>query len=167
LAVDDDPGMLAILADSFSTDYNLRFAKDGAEALAKLGVGQEPDVVICDVMMDGMDGYGFLAALRASPFAHVPLIFLTAKSGRGDALRGLGGGAVDYIRKPFSTEELTAKVGSLLDSMELGYRAREAEMRERLLASLGEKARPEGQGGKKSDSRASYANTGSRLGRRR
>jgi CheY-like chemotaxis protein len=77
--------------------------KKGVEAALK----EKPDVIVCDIMMPELDGYGVLHLLRKNPAAqHIPFIFLTAKTERGDFRKGMEMGADDYVTKPFEDIEL-------------------------------------------------------------
>jgi two-component system OmpR family response regulator len=76
-------------------------------------VEHDPDLVVLDVMMPGLDGFGLLAKLRAAG-SQVPVIFLTARDGASDRVNGLRAGADDYVVKPFSIEELLARVHAVL-----------------------------------------------------
>ena len=77
---------------------------------------EKPDLILCDVMMPELDGYGVVQALRQDPaFATTPFIFLTAKSDRNDVRAGMNYGADDYLTKPIVHEELMAAVRSRLN----------------------------------------------------
>src|SRR5215831_17318672 len=83
----------------------------GVEAARK----QQPDLVLCDVMMPELDGYGVVQALRADPaFATLPFIFLTAKGDRADVRIGMNFGADDYLTKPVIRDDLLAAVQARL-----------------------------------------------------
>jgi DNA-binding response OmpR family regulator len=89
-------------------------AHDGEEAL-RLAAAEAPDLVILDVMMPVLDGFQVLRQLKADPaLAAIPVIMLTAKGRESDVLAGLSGGAVDYVVKPFSLKELTARIEAVL-----------------------------------------------------
>ena len=79
-----------------------------------------PDLIICDVLMPDMNGYGALAALRDDPETSViPVIFLTAAASRADMRKGMELGADDYITKPYTVEELLAAVRTRLERQEI------------------------------------------------
>ncbi|MBF2026134.1 MAG: response regulator [Oscillatoriales cyanobacterium C42_A2020_001] len=94
-------------------------AADCGETGIKLAVETQPDLVLCDVQMPGIDGYEVLAALRDSPVTAVtPFIFLTGRSDKSDLRQGMNLGADDYLTKPFSAKELLAAVDSRLARQE-------------------------------------------------
>lgn len=89
-------------------------AENGEAGLARLREAP-PDLVICDILMPGVDGYGVLAELRARPgTAAIPFIFVTASAGQMELARGLESGADAYVTKPFRLDELAAAVESCL-----------------------------------------------------
>jgi DNA-binding response OmpR family regulator len=89
-------------------------AGDGEQAIA-LAVTDRPDLVILDVMMPGLNGFEVLHRIKSDPeLRSIPVIMLTAKGQERDVLTGLNAGAVDYIVKPFSLKELTARIASAL-----------------------------------------------------
>jgi DNA-binding LacI/PurR family transcriptional regulator/signal transduction histidine kinase/DNA-binding NarL/FixJ family response regulator len=125
LVVDDNPAMLAFLDTSLRVKYNVFTATGVKEAFLRLDTMPVPEVIVSDVMMDDIDGHAFLDALSADErFSNVPFIFLTAKHDQGDKLAGLAKGAIDYIEKPFSIDELSEKIGTII---ELRKRQRNAE----------------------------------------
>jgi len=86
--------------------YQCIAAADGREAVEK-AISNAPDLILCDVMMPQLDGYGVIKILRSNPkTASIPLIFLTARSAQEDLRKGMGLGAADYITKPFDNAEL-------------------------------------------------------------
>ncbi|MBN2810633.1 MAG: response regulator, partial [Spirochaetales bacterium] len=114
LLIDDDPDIVSFLAEMLGPVFAFRSACSGEEALALLSGGFRPRVILCDVMMDGMDGFEFRRRLAQDPdLSAVPFLFLSARTDSRNRLAGLEGGAVDYIGKPFSADELEAKIKSL------------------------------------------------------
>jgi len=112
LVVDDDPEILSVVRRGLAYEgYTVDTAADGTEALTKARE-KEPDLVILDVMMPGMDGIEVAKRLRQG--GDVPIIMLTAKGTVADKVAGLGSGADDYLVKPFAFDELLARVKALL-----------------------------------------------------
>lgn len=98
--------------------YNAVVACDGVDGLKKLEE-YKPDLVLCDVSMPRLDGFGVLAEIKKRPeFQTIPFIFLTAKAEKSDMRRGMELGADDYLTKPFTTEELVAAVTTQLTKKE-------------------------------------------------
>lgn len=107
LAADDEPGIIHLLKDYFEMqDYQVIEAENGMEVLEKISLN--PDIILLDVNMPGLDGFEVCERIRA----HVscPILFLTAKIEEADRIKGLMLGGDDYILKPFSIEELGARV---------------------------------------------------------
>ncbi|HRO41736.1 MAG TPA: ATP-binding protein [Flavipsychrobacter sp.] len=119
LLIEDNITMINFLLQKFTLSYNVFCARNGIEALRKLHeITVIPDLIISDVMMDKMDGFSFARRLsEQSRYNHIPLIFLTAKTTHFDKLKGLKLGAIDFISKPFSFEELNQKVETVLDNI--------------------------------------------------
>jgi len=112
LVVDDDQAVRDSLARSLQySGYEVTTANDGVEALARLS-SLRPDAVIMDVMMPRLDGLETTRSLRASG-NDVPILVLTARDAVGDRVDGLDAGADDYMAKPFSLEELMARLRAL------------------------------------------------------
>ncbi len=110
LCVDDEPSNLQVLRQILQADYRLLFARDGRRAIELASV-EQPDLVLLDVMMPGMNGHDVCRAFKAdSRLARIPLIFVTALSDVDDEARGFELGAVDYIAKPVSTPIVRARV---------------------------------------------------------
>jgi two-component system response regulator MprA len=112
LVVDDDPEIVSVLRRGLAYEgYTVDTANDGAEALAKARE-REPDLVILDIMMPGIDGIEASQRLRQA--SDVPILMLTAKGTVADKVAGLESGADDYLVKPFAFDELLARVRALL-----------------------------------------------------
>ncbi len=116
LVVDDDPAVLPLLEAALDGEAaSFHGAADGAEALALLDQGLEPDLVVLDWVMPGMDGLGFLARFRERPGAErVPVLLLTGRRDADHVAKGLEAGANDYLVKPFDLMELRARVRAAL-----------------------------------------------------
>jgi putative two-component system response regulator len=111
LVVDDTPDNLTLVSNLLKKDYRVRVAINGEKALKIAFSETPPDLILLDVMMPVMDGYEVCQQLRSSPLtAHIPIIFLTAKSEVEDERKGLSLGASDYITKPISPPILEARV---------------------------------------------------------
>ena len=121
LIVEDNLDTLAMLIISFRDNYNVYPAKSGLEALNMLeNMIKTPSVIISDIMMDNMDGVEFLNKLKQrEEYKDIPVIFLTAKDMQQQKLSGLKQGAIDYITKPFSMDEIKAKVETHTKNREL------------------------------------------------
>jgi PAS domain S-box-containing protein len=133
LVADDNADMREYVRRLLSQRYEVRLASDGRAALEQ-ALADPPDLVVSDVMMPELDGMQLLAALRADPrTARVPVVMLSARAGQEAAVEGLSAGADDYLVKPFSAEELLARVGAHL---RLGQVRREAEDRFTAMADL-------------------------------
>jgi two-component system, OmpR family, response regulator MprA len=112
LVVDDDQAVRDSLARSLRySGYEVTTANDGVDALARLS-SLRPDAVIMDVMMPRLDGLETTRSLRASG-NDVPILVLTARDAVGDRVDGLDAGADDYMAKPFSFDELQARLRAL------------------------------------------------------
>ncbi|WP_405179411.1 response regulator transcription factor [Nocardia sp. NBC_01377] len=113
LVVDDEPMIVELLSVSLRYQgFEVDTAADGAQALDKAR-GFRPQALIVDVMMPGMDGFGLLRRLRADG-VDAPVLFLTARDEVQDKVAGLTLGADDYITKPFSLEEVVARLRVVL-----------------------------------------------------
>jgi len=109
LIVDDEDDILELLRDHFEFGgYDVLTANDGDEALQKSQ--QQPDAILLDINMPGFDGFEVCKRIRA--FVSCPIIFLTARIEDGDKVLGFGIGADDYVIKPFSIDELSARVAA-------------------------------------------------------
>lgn len=112
LIVDDDPDIRKVLEILLKEKYFVSQAADGPSAIACLRANPQIDLVILDVMMPGMSGYDVCTELRK--ISNVPILFLTARTAEDDRLAAYSSGGDDFLSKPFSPGELTAKVVSLL-----------------------------------------------------
>lgn len=113
LVVDDDPKITSFLKRGLAFEgYSVDVAMDGQAAL-KLALEKQPDLVILDIMMPGIDGYEVARRLRAGD-EQMPILMLTARDEVADRVQGLDSGADDYLVKPFAYEELLARVRALL-----------------------------------------------------
>ncbi len=112
LVIDDDKKITSFLRRSLAFEgYEVFVANDGLTGL-QLAEERQPDLLILDIMMPGMDGIEVCRQLRKTSF--VPVLMLTAKDEVSDRVRGLDAGADDYLVKPFSLEELLARVRAQL-----------------------------------------------------
>jgi DNA-binding response OmpR family regulator len=112
LIVDDEPRYLRLMEANLVTEgYQVVKATNGQEAV-DLVVEKHPDLVLLDIMMPVLDGFG--ACERIREFSNVPIIMVTARGSENDRVRGLDLGADDYIVKPFSATELLARVRAVL-----------------------------------------------------
>jgi len=113
LVVDDDPPVRRMLERTLAAEgHVVTAAADGGRALGALE-RDVPDLVVLDVTMPGVDGLAVCRRVRARGLA-VPILLLTARDGVADRVAGLDAGADDYLVKPFSPDELTARVRALL-----------------------------------------------------
>lgn len=113
LVVDDEENLRSMLCAALRHHgFDVESAVDGAEALEMLS-GASPDLVVLDVMMPGVDGFEVCRRMRAR-HDPTPVLFLTARGETADKVRGLKLGGDDYLEKPFSLEELTARIEAVL-----------------------------------------------------
>jgi len=115
LIADDDPDIRALVGFRLeAAGCNVMRAADGEEAL-RLAEETTPDLCVLDVMMPKLDGLGVTRALREHAATQsVPVLLLTARAGDEDMARGYDAGADDYLRKPFSPQELARRVQQVL-----------------------------------------------------
>jgi len=116
LVVDDEPNIvISITFLMKQKGYEVRTASNGEEALQALNE-KVPDLILLDVMMPKPDGYEVCQIIRATAkWKDIPVIMLTAKGREVEREKGFAMGADDYITKPFSTQELVAKVQAILE----------------------------------------------------
>ncbi len=133
LVVDDQPTNIDVLFGVLKSDYRVKVALDGKQALALAASEPPPDLILLDIMMPGMDGYEVCRRLKANPFTrNIPLIFVTAMAEVGDESKGFELGAVDYITKPVSPPLVKARVRTHLAVYEQN-RSLEEMVRQRTL----------------------------------
>ena len=110
LLVDDEPDIIEFLKYNLEQNgYDVIVGHNGLQALKKLS--ENPELIILDIMMPHLDGYEVYNKIRENKnFTDVPIIFLTAKSGETDEIKGLELGASDFIQKPISPKKLIARV---------------------------------------------------------
>jgi DNA-binding response OmpR family regulator len=131
LVVDDEPRIVKFLSLRLkASGYEVLTANNGAAAL-ELVQAQQPDMLVLDVLMPGMDGFETLKQVRA--MSSMPVIILSAKEASSDKIKGLQLGADDYLAKPFSPDELVARIEAVkrrqtsnqerrvIDSITLGH----------------------------------------------
>lgn len=119
LIIEDEPALccnieLILRMEGFDT----RTAADGLSGLARISE-KRPDLILCDILMPGMDGHTLLNQLKSeAELADIPFIFVTALGERSDVRRGMSSGADDYLTKPFTAEELVAAITGRLHRLE-------------------------------------------------
>lgn len=134
LTADDDPQLLRLVARNLQLEgYEVLTATDGKQALEQIEA-HTPDLVLLDVMMPKMDG--FTVCYRVREFSAVPIIIITARGQDQDKVRGLDLGADDYLTKPFSVDELLARVRAVLRRTQ--FNASEPSHALRTIVTVGE-----------------------------
>src|SRR4030066_1775874 len=114
LLVDDEVDILEFLKYNLEQDnFEVLISTNGKDALKK--ISQNPDLIILDIMMPEMDGFEIYQQIKKNKeYQDIPIIFLTAKSGETDEIKGLDLGASDYIQKPISPKKIIARIKSNL-----------------------------------------------------
>lgn len=114
LLVDDETDILEFLKYNLQKEnFDVLVSSNGKDALKK--ISSKPDLIVLDVMMPEMDGFEVYQQIKKSKdYQDIPIIFLTAKSGESDEIKGLDLGASDYIQKPISPNKLIARIKSNL-----------------------------------------------------
>ncbi len=118
LVVDDEPDVVELITFNLRTrGFETFTASNGLEALIKARRFQ-PDLVVLDVMMDGLDGLSVCEILHTQPATKsIPVIMVTAAAGEIARLNSLAAGAVDFLTKPFSPQELVRRIGTALEKI--------------------------------------------------
>ena len=113
LYVEDEPFLGKIVKESLeSRDFEVVMVTDGRNALP-MDAREQPDICVLDIMLPYKDGYSIAKSIRQTSPA-IPIIFVTAKTQTEDLLKGFESGGNDYLKKPFSMEELIVRVNNLL-----------------------------------------------------
>ena len=116
LVADDNEDMRHFVKGVLLQFYDVLEAPNGQIAL-EMAIERQPDLILSDIMMPGLDGFGLLKVLRSSPqTCSIPFVLLSANAGDKARVEGLVAGADDYLAKPFSPKELVARVHTLLDN---------------------------------------------------
>ena len=141
LLIEDDPHISRFLKLELEhSGYEIILAVTGDQALDLLEA-EEPDLIILDVMLPVIDGFSILRFIREEVSEELPVIMLTARGEVNDRVRGLKGGADDYVVKPFHIEELLARIEALLRRQKkprkLNYKALEMDIDKRELLISG------------------------------
>lgn len=115
LVVEDDQAIRTMLAKALGVQYEILQAENGAVGL-QLATQHMPDLILTDVMMPQLDGYGLATRVRQVPaLAKVPIVFLTARGGPVDVIKGIQLGARHYLIKPFQLKDVLQKVDKALE----------------------------------------------------
>jgi len=118
LVVEDTPDVIRVIRLALHHDFRILAAPNGAKGL-ELARKHRPTVIVTDLMMPELDGFGLARALRADPSTrHIPIVMLTARGDVGDRIEGLDSGVNAYLAKPFSSKELIATVRAQLQTQE-------------------------------------------------
>lgn len=111
LVIDDNADMTVYLKRLLDDEYDVTVAANGRFAIEAIQSGRVPDLILSDIMMPEVDGYGLLQAMKSNERTKdIPIIFLTARAGDDSTLEGMRTGVDDYIVKPFSAKELMARI---------------------------------------------------------
>ena len=124
LAVDDAQDLLSLIGMVLSTEYEVKLAADGGDALTLAAAIPQPDLILLDIDMPGASGFEICQLLKEDPAtAHIPVIFLTGRTEPAEQIEGLDVGAVDYLTKPINGKLLLARV-----RIHLALASRQAEL---------------------------------------
>jgi signal transduction histidine kinase len=136
LLVDDNADMRDYVQRLLSKRWQVKAVENGAVALA-LVQNWMPDLILSDVMMPELDGFGLLQAIRANPHTQeIPVILLSARAGEESEIEGLEAGADDYLIKPFSARELMTRVNTNLQMAHLRQERSANRLKDEFLATL-------------------------------
>jgi CheY-like chemotaxis protein len=119
LVVEDNDDLLNFMKTSLADKFRVLVAGDGNTAWKNV-LKHQPDLVVSDIMMPGMDGFELCRLMKSTyETSHIPIILLTALSEKSDQLHGLGLGADDYLTKPFDMNMLVQKIKSIIHNREI------------------------------------------------
>ena len=136
LIVDDTPTNVAVISGLLKDSFRTKVATSGAKALAIATGPEKPDLILLDVMMPDMDGFEVCRRLKANPDTReIPIIFLSAKTGAVDEVKGFEVGAADYIHKPFPAQVVLARVSAQLALQDALAQTRESSSDQSFMAS--------------------------------
>ncbi len=122
LIVEDNSDMGTVIQGLLEEEFNIKWCTSGHAALEWLGTHPQLALIICDVMMPGMNGFRFREELlKNNDYYELPFIYLTALADQQEKNEGLKSGAVDYIKKPFTVSELVLKVRNLIETHKASY----------------------------------------------
>ena len=113
LIIEDDESVRALLHRALLDGYEVETIADGTLAVDRVQREPVPDLVICDVMLPGVDGFSVARQAKAK-WANVPIIFLTARTTPRDVIEGIQSGARHYLTKPFKLKDLQDRVAKIL-----------------------------------------------------
>lgn len=118
LLVDDEPANIKVLNTALKEEYQTKIATSGAKALEIAQRSPQPDLILLDIMMPGMDGFEVCEQLKAAPeTADIPVIFLSGKNNPADRSKGLALGAIDFIDKPIDVLMVSMWVAGHFESL--------------------------------------------------
>lgn len=110
LVIEDDQSVRSLLIHALSAEYEVEAIGEGQAAFRRVQSEPVADLIICDVMLPGVDGLSIARQAKRSMWAQVPIIFLTARTTPRDVIQGIQAGARHYVMKPFKLKDLLAKV---------------------------------------------------------
>jgi sigma-B regulation protein RsbU (phosphoserine phosphatase) len=148
LIVDDTPENIQVLMGTLKDQYAIVAALNGEKALKMAGMEPQPDLILLDIMMPGMDGFEVCHRLKTDPATcEIPIIFLSALNDTLNKVKGFSLGAVDYISKPFQPEEVLVRVNTHLTmhrlSQEVQTQRNQLECELKVVSELQRKLLPE------------------------
>jgi len=126
LVIDDEKSIRFIIENTLKQEFDVISLANGQEGLDYLEAGNFPDMIICDLVMDPLDGFGFLERIKTSGFFDdIPIMILSGREWSKDKIKCFELGAEDYVIKPFNPSEIIARI------------KRRLEVRERFLSRIG------------------------------